>query len=82
MSITPNRNNSQNSAIRTNEAVHLDVEGTSSVSKAVNQETMLQEKENMIEGLKSKLEESQKSFKELKGEMVDIEQKVKQMNEY
>jgi hypothetical protein len=31
---------------------------------------MLQEKENMIEELKAKLEESQTAFKELKEEMV------------
>jgi hypothetical protein len=53
-----------------NEAVNMDVEETGRVSNSVNQVTMLQEKENMLEEVKAKLEESQKAFKELKEEMV------------
>jgi hypothetical protein len=37
----------------------MDVEETGSVWRAVNQGTMLQEKGNMIEELKAKLEESE-----------------------
>jgi hypothetical protein len=50
----------------------MDVEETGSVLNVVNPGTVLQEKENMIEELKAKLEESQKAFKELREEMVSI----------
>jgi carbamate kinase len=63
-----------------NEAVNMDVEGTGSISNAVNQGTMLQEKKNMIEELKAKLEESQTAFKELKEEMA-VSRTERQTNE-
>jgi bacterioferritin (cytochrome b1) len=56
----------------------MDVEETVSVSNAVNQGTMLQEKENMIEELKAKLEESQTAFKELKEVSVYCENHTEQ----
>jgi hypothetical protein len=54
-----------------NEAANMDVKETGNVSNAVNLGTMLQEKENMIEELKAKLEESQTAFKELKESQIN-----------
>jgi hypothetical protein len=50
------------------ESVNIDAKKIGSVSNAVNPGTILQEKENMIEELKVKLEESQTAFKDLKEE--------------
>jgi hypothetical protein len=50
------------------ESVNIDAKVIDSVSNAVNPATILQEKENMIEELKVKLEEFQADFKDLKEE--------------
>jgi predicted signal transduction protein with EAL and GGDEF domain len=50
------------------ESVNIDAKEIGSVSNAVNPVTILQEKENMIEELKVKLEEFQTAFKDRKEE--------------